>query len=864
MKIHKILLYVIICLSVATKVNAQFQQILSTGIYETDTSVNLIGIGTFGSPTAVHSALHINGDALQTATGEVFRTNAPADSITYWRMLRGNNQIGYIWNDTANNHFNIQSHQTSGRINFYNSPVTPGTGILRMTILPSGYVGINTANPTDPLDVAGIINTSHEYRIRGCVALSLGYPGSTNVFVGCAAGVNSNSSAANNTFVGSQAGVYNFAYSHNTYIGKSAGYDNRGNANTFIGSLAGPGMAPGGSHCDSSVFVGYHSGYLDTSGINNTFLGIESGSQNRVGDRNTFVGKNSGLTNITGSDNAYFGSYSQATGINASTLTNASAIGTRATVTQDNSLVLGSINGENGATTGINVGIGVSAPIAKFHVVNTTEVEGALIITDFNALDAGVGVHAITRGSNSTNIGLRGNAANTAFLYFAPPNCNIGVFGQGHSVNHINYGGRFEARGGVKALGGQDIGVYAAAGSGRAGFFQGSVFSTVGYFPSDINLKDSIAPITSALNSLAQLQPKTFVFKTDSFPYMNLPAGQQMGFVSQAIDTILPELVEDIFQPEIIDSQGTVLMDTFTIKALNYTGLIPLLVSGVNELNTGKVSSATTIADSSYVTKWSTTSKTLTNSAIFNVNTRVGINTTSPSSILTVNSATSGDIFRTNVPSGQTSTWRMMKNGTEYGRIYNNSGDTHLYVMATAGSGDLRFNAGSSTTPKMTVTSGARVGIRTTSPGSVLHVDGTGVGSTGEVFRTNGVSGAATYWRMFRNGTEYGTIYNNNDNHFYVQANNASGDLRFNSGGSNTRMTITSAGKVGIATTTPTAKFEVNGAGQTIAVSATGDSLGGYFAGDYVGLLGLATGSDLHMAGVVGMAQNATLRNYGG
>ena len=42
--------------------------------------------------------------------------------------------------------------------------------------------------------------------------------------------------------------------------------------------------------------------------------------------------------------------------------TNATAIGKRASVTQSNSLILGSINGANGATADVNVGIGTTAP----------------------------------------------------------------------------------------------------------------------------------------------------------------------------------------------------------------------------------------------------------------------------------------------------------------------------------------------------------------------------------------------------------------------------------------------------------------------------------------------------------------------
>ena len=49
-------------------------------------------------------------------------------------------------------------------------------------------------------------------------------------------------------------------------------------------------------------------------------------------------------------------------------LTNTTAIGANAQVSQSNSLVLGSINGANGATADTLVGIGTTAPKAKLEV----------------------------------------------------------------------------------------------------------------------------------------------------------------------------------------------------------------------------------------------------------------------------------------------------------------------------------------------------------------------------------------------------------------------------------------------------------------------------------------------------------------
>ena len=68
---------------------------------------------------------------------------------------------------------------------------------------------------------------------------------------------------------------------------------------------------------------------------------------------------------MTGSYNSSLGSLSD---VGAGNLTNATAIGYRAKVGQSNSLVLGSINGVNGATASVNVGIGTTTPQSTLQV----------------------------------------------------------------------------------------------------------------------------------------------------------------------------------------------------------------------------------------------------------------------------------------------------------------------------------------------------------------------------------------------------------------------------------------------------------------------------------------------------------------
>ena len=92
---------------------------------------------------------------------------------------------------------------------------------------------------------------------------------------------------------------------------------------------------------------------------------------NFSGSANTLVGKDAGKKNISGLLNTLIGFKADVADFN---YTNASAIGANAQVSQSNSLVLGSINGINGATADTNVGIGTTLPQQKLHVDGSSEI----------------------------------------------------------------------------------------------------------------------------------------------------------------------------------------------------------------------------------------------------------------------------------------------------------------------------------------------------------------------------------------------------------------------------------------------------------------------------------------------------------
>lgn len=188
------------------------------------------------------------------------------------------------------------------------------------------------------------------------------------------------SAAAVNVTNGYQiGGVTAFRMSNcNTFTGNQAGLFSGGTCNSFYGQNAGRQSSTG----ISNSFFGAGAGYLNDTGNENSFFGVQAGN-NSQGSRNSFFGVNAGLGNLAGNANTLVGHSSRTIG----TLTNSTAIGANSEVGQSNSMVLGSINGVNGATADTNVGIGTTTPLNKLHVNGTVRVtNGAVYITNPNTV----------------------------------------------------------------------------------------------------------------------------------------------------------------------------------------------------------------------------------------------------------------------------------------------------------------------------------------------------------------------------------------------------------------------------------------------------------------------------------------------
>jgi hypothetical protein len=262
----------------------------------------------------------------------------------------------------------------------------------RMIVTNAGNVGIGTSAPVQKLDVAGDVNSATGYDIGGQRVLSI--PVTNNLFVGVGAGSSigggydnsfvgtnagaSNSTGAANSFFGYRAGFANVSSSSNSFFGDSAGHYAIGGLNSYFGESAGFGSltSTGTQNAafgwsagekiagNSNAFFGARSGGSTTTGGSNVFVGYASGQLNTTGSNNVIIGVSAGGSNTAENNNTFIGSSANG----GTAITNATALGANATVGQSNSLVLGSINGLNGASADTKVGIGTRAPNARLHV----------------------------------------------------------------------------------------------------------------------------------------------------------------------------------------------------------------------------------------------------------------------------------------------------------------------------------------------------------------------------------------------------------------------------------------------------------------------------------------------------------------
>jgi hypothetical protein len=264
---------------------------------------------------------------------------------------------------------------------------TGNTGTGYQALLKDTSGSVNTATGTQSL----LSNTTGQSNVAiGWETMSQNTTGGNNTAIGTSA-LESNTTGSLNTASGNLALFSNSTGQENTGDGAAVLYTNTtGNDNT----AAGYGALSSNTTGNGNTGEGFSALDLNTTGSNNTALGY-------------FAGDNPGLSFFTGSNDTFLGANSGFSSV--ATLSNATAVGANATVTTNNALVLGSINGVNGATADTNVGIGTTAPAAKLDVHGTGNFTGLITFAAGQTFPGTGTITGVTAGTDLTGGGSSGN-----------------------------------------------------------------------------------------------------------------------------------------------------------------------------------------------------------------------------------------------------------------------------------------------------------------------------------------------------------------------------------------------------------------------------------------------------------------------
>ncbi len=204
------------------------------------------------------------------------------------------------------------------------------------------------------------------------------------------------------------------------------------------------------------------------------------------------------------------------------------------------------------------VGIGTTTPAVSLDVVSSTQYAGRFV----NNYTSGGAVGLIGKAPNDLNA--------------------TGVLGEGYQV-----GVDGEATGVGSGIRYGVVGNATGGSTNWAGYFFGSVYATGSFVPSDRKLKNDIRPITDALSIINRFKPSVYTYKTTEFEQMHLPEGTQYGLIADEVAQVIPDAVKKAVQPARYENHdiqhGRKLNDEVEFNAVNYTAVIPILISAVQE-----------------------------------------------------------------------------------------------------------------------------------------------------------------------------------------------------------------------------------------------------------------------------------------
>ncbi len=93
-------------------------------------------------------------------------------------------------------------------------------------------------------------------------------------------------------------------------------------------------------------------------------------------------------------------------------------------------------------------------------------------------------------------------------------------------------------------------------------------------------LKVNIQDIRNSTEQLKQLTPVTFDYDTQKFARLNLPTGNQSGFLASNVKSVLPDVTKEASQVYTVGKNTT---KVARYDSVDSESLIPLLVAAIKE-----------------------------------------------------------------------------------------------------------------------------------------------------------------------------------------------------------------------------------------------------------------------------------------